>query len=107
MIYELNIYNYENGVKSVINPKRIFIEVNKTKLKKLNSINVRKQNIKVSENFFVAFEAVQVLENNWGIWFKASCISKELFLTKDSNGNWKNEEELNPSIWCKMNCIKN
>jgi hypothetical protein len=103
MIFELNIYDYNNEIGSNMNKNRIFIQLDKNN--PANSINLRDQNIRLSGDYFVSFEAVDVRDNNWAIFFKAKCKDQNLYLIKDNTGIWKNEGGLNPSIWCKMDCI--
>lgn len=109
MLYEVNLYDYNNGIGEPINTERIFILV--TKDNTIGTINISDQYIKVSNDFFVSFEAIQAKEDNWGIIFKAKCRSDIPLFVKQTDGTWKNEKaeilmlKMTPAIWCRMNCI--
>jgi len=104
MLYEINIYNYQDQIKEPLNNKRIFIELSKGNKK--GTISIADQRIKVTNDFAITFEALQEKNYTSYINFKSKCTTKEVFLTKLNTGVWKEETGNIPSIWCNMRCIK-
>ncbi len=105
MLYEINLYRYEDEVLENINKERIFLLVNKNE--SAHQINIRDQNIKVSGDFLVSFEAVQVREDIWAVFFKGAFRSRSKYLEKSKDGVWTILDEIAvPAVWCELQCAR-